>query len=347
MRQTIVRKTRSVCPVCIRDIDADIIEENNKIYMIKGCKEHGKFRVFLSGDAKYYKALNKLDLTIKLPNLYIDSLALLFLTSKCNLNCPICYTKTSKKNKGPEEPKLEEIKKILKEFKNTEIALFGGEPTLRGDLIKIVKEIIKSGNIPLLVTNGIRISDFEYLKKLKNAGIKMVLLQFDGFSDEAYKKIRGKSLLDIKKKALENLKKLGMSTSLEVAVCKGINDKELGKILDYASDNDFIKQICFRSYGFLGTKKINYEKMPTIDEIIDILEKETNGKITKEDILRFQKLIYSMKEIFGFIPVDLCLYAQNYMLIRDKGKLKAISDIFNTKKIGKSLDRYILSLIHI
>ena len=56
----IIRNTLSVCPKCIKKIKAEILEEHNKVYMFKECEEHGKFKVLLSKDSKYYEELNNL-----------------------------------------------------------------------------------------------------------------------------------------------------------------------------------------------------------------------------------------------------------------------------------------------
>ena len=40
----LIRKVRSVCPVCLKNIGASLTEEDGKIYMEKSCPEHGDFR---------------------------------------------------------------------------------------------------------------------------------------------------------------------------------------------------------------------------------------------------------------------------------------------------------------
>lgn len=61
-------------------------------------------------------------------------------------------------------------------------------------------------------TNGIKIANFSYLKRLKYAGLNEVHLQLDGFEDSVYEKIRGEKLLQVKLKALENLERLNIAT---------------------------------------------------------------------------------------------------------------------------------------
>ena len=161
----IIRKTQSVCPKCIKKIKADLVEEDGKVYMLKKCKGHGRFKVLISTNSVQYKELNKLyfslDLKNKKQNYYN-----LYLTLKCNLNCPICYTNANiiKYN----EPSIENIQSTLRKIKNAKIGLWGGEPTLRDDLPILVNYIKKQN--PLIkvtvLTNAMRLCYEWYSKKL-------------------------------------------------------------------------------------------------------------------------------------------------------------------------------------
>src|SRR5438270_12103966 len=46
--------TNSLCPKCLKVIQAKIILQNNKVYMLKTCLEHGAMRTLISSDAAYY-----------------------------------------------------------------------------------------------------------------------------------------------------------------------------------------------------------------------------------------------------------------------------------------------------
>src|SRR5215472_3122973 len=46
--------TNSLCPTCLRVIQAKILLQDNKVYMYKTCPEHGAVKTLLSSDAKYY-----------------------------------------------------------------------------------------------------------------------------------------------------------------------------------------------------------------------------------------------------------------------------------------------------
>ena len=53
----LINKTKSICPECIKKLDADIVQDNNQVYMLKKCKKHGNFRILLSKDPAYYKEI--------------------------------------------------------------------------------------------------------------------------------------------------------------------------------------------------------------------------------------------------------------------------------------------------
>ena len=85
-------------------------------------------------------------------------------------------------------------------------------------------------------TNGVRIAQDEdspsgwptYMPDFE------IYLQFDSFEREALMDLRGADLRAIREKALERLNGLGSSTTLVVTLKKGVNDHEIGRIIDFA-----------------------------------------------------------------------------------------------------------------
>lgn len=332
----VLRKTESVCLKCFERLPANIIEEKNKVYLVKTCKKHGKFKILLSKDPKYYKELSQAYFSdFRYDPRFKRNYFNIYLTFKCNLNCPICLTRANEIEF--KEPSLKLIKKLMKNWKNTKIGLWGGEPTLREDLPEIIKAIKESGNIPALYTNGIKISDIDYLKKLKTSGLNIVHLQFDGFDDKVYQKLRKKSLIKIKEKTLDNLKGLSIPTVLETTFVKGLNEKEMLNIFEFALKNDFIKAILYRSYSFQGKAGFKKEKELLGEELLERLEKDTKGKISKQKILEFQKLLFFLYEL---IEVKRCFYNQYMLIKREKQNYKTMDEIINLKKILKNIERY-------
>ena len=309
MENNIIATTKSLCPVCLKKISADYITENGKVYLFKKCDLHGSFKTLVWDNEEHFKKFYK-------PNINKDNpvnakkseagcpfdcgicenhkqatcCVLLEVTDRCNLNCPVCFAKAG--DDASSDPSLEKISEwydmLLKSGGPFNIQLSGGEPAMRSDLDEIIRIGKNKGfDFFQLNTNGIRIGeDFEYLKKLAVAGLNTVFLQFDGFSDKTFSYFRGKNILDKKLKAIENCKKLDIGVVLVPTVKKGINDSEIGEIINFAIDNmPHIRSVHFQPMSFFG----RYEKAPdnedrmTIYKVLEEIEKQTNGKMKITD----------------------------------------------------------------
>ena len=86
-------------------------------------------------------------------------MAVIDVTNDCDLRCPICFANASK----PEDhykPSLATVKKMLKFLKDQDphplaVMFAGGEPTIRDDIVEIVKMAHDLKFMILLATNGI------------------------------------------------------------------------------------------------------------------------------------------------------------------------------------------------
>jgi len=303
-----------------------LIVKGNKVYIVN----REKTKSLISHDAKYYMGLYNDYFKIYRQNRLIPNNSyLLFLTPKCNLNCSICYTKTKK---APiKEMPIDFIKSSIKEWKGVCISPFGGEPTLRKDLEKIIQVISESGNVPMLVTNGLKLADLNYLKRLKKAGLKSIVYQFDGFDDEVYKVLRGRKLVRIKMKALENIKKLSIPVSLDFTLTRNINEHELDKTIDYALKNNFVSQIVIRSYGHLGKKGLSDRNRFTIDEMINLVSRGYPA-ITKKRVYEFQRFLYTISILFR---VSRCMNKHLYIIFRDGRTIHDLLDITSVQHLIK------------
>ncbi len=333
----LIRETKSVCPVCASEIDAKVVRKENNVFLIKECSKHGKFEVKISDNAteyidfmKYYEHFRDYFVSKK-PNGYC-----IFVNTKCNLNCPICFVDTHHWKKY-KEPTVNEIRKFCCKYKDAEISLSGGEPTLREDLPQIIKAVISTGNTPVIYTNGIKIEDIDYLKTLKQAGLKTVGLQFDGFDPIADKKFRDKDMVSTRKKALANLANLGMKVTMMVTVAKGISDKNMFDIMEYAASNKSIKAVAFRAYTVMGCAD-KKEWTMTNQEMLASLSKQSNDRIDYQKVVQFQKLFYIFSKFFGFKNCSNMFY---YLLVRHKGKYMTINEVLKLNRLNTPIRNYI------
>lgn len=267
--------TLSLCPECLKRIDAKIVFEDNNVYMLKRCPEHGNSKVLIADDIEYYKNIRNYNKPSETPYKFNTKthygcpydcglcpdheqhscLTIIEITDRCNLTCPTCYAGSSPTN--GRHRTFEEVKKMLDTIVENEkepdvVQISGGEPTLHPNFFEIL-DYAKTLPIKhiMLNTNGIEIAkDFEFAHRLKGYAPDFeIYLQFDSFKPEALNSLRGANLKKIREKAIENLNKLNLSTTLVVTLQKGLNDDEMGDIIEYA-----LKQKCVRGVTFQPTQ---------------------------------------------------------------------------------------------
>ncbi|SEN60018.1 hypothetical protein SAMN04488505_111168 [Chitinophaga rupis] len=275
--------TISLCSTCLRRIDAKVIFENDKVFMVKHCPEHGREKVLIATDIAYYKNTRNYNKPSEAPlktNTHThygcpydcglcqdheqhSCLTVIEVTDRCNLTCPTCYAMSSP-HYGRHRT-LEEIERMLdiivaNEGQPDVVQISGGEPTIHPQFFEIL-DIAKKKPIRhlMLNTNGVRIAkDKEFAARLATYMPDFeVYLQFDSFKPEALEQLRGKDLTDIRRQALEHLNELDLSTTLVVTLQKGLNDDEIGKIIDFALQQKCVRgvtlqptQIAGRTEGF-------------------------------------------------------------------------------------------------
>jgi len=260
-------------------------------------------------------------------------------TAKCNSNCKICYAKDAF---NYTEMSLKKIKKILSLFKNKTILLIGGEPTVRNDFFKIVKLVKESGNIPAVYTNGLKLANESYVKRMKKEGIVRAHFSFDSFRPEFYRKIRGDAnQLYLKLRALKNLEKYNIEVFLSSVIVPGMNEDEAEKLLEFSiRNNHFIKGLyLWGATPFFGKFDVEMKKILTPSDLIKLLERN-NDPINKEYFIEFKKLRVNLYRIFKkmgkFFPFG-DYWGPTLFRVKD-GKIEQFISLDELKKINKMIE---------
>ncbi len=218
--------------------------------------------------------------------------AILEVTLRCNLNCPICFS-SSIKDADP-GPSLSEVSPMLQGLMDTagpcSLQLSGGEPTLRNDLPQIVALARKIGFEHIQVnTNGIRLAlDPDYAQALRDAGVMVFFLQFDGVSDLAHQSIRGARLMDLKLKAIERCQELKVGVILVPTLVKNANDDQIGAIIQFAKRwVPTVKGVHFQPIAFIGRYPYtprNQDRI-TLSDALTAIEEQTEGELKTENLI--------------------------------------------------------------
>jgi hypothetical protein len=176
------------------------------------------------------------------------NIVFLDVTNHCNMYCPICIA-TIKGMGFDYNPPISYFEKIFAHISQWDpkptVQLFGGEPTVRDDLLDIIALSRKYGLPTNVTTNGIRLADEEYAKKFCEARVP-TRFACDGRHPDIYEKLRhNRPAYDKKMKGLENLKKYSrVKQTIISCFAWGINDQYLGDLIQYCHDNsDWISQL--------------------------------------------------------------------------------------------------------
>jgi len=143
----------------------------------------------------------------------------------------------------------------IKPKRQLSVQFSGGEPTLSPHFLRAVRYAREVGYFCVqCASNGIRFAqDPEFCREAKAAGLRLCYLQFDGVSNEANSHRKVGNLFDVKLKAIENLAAAGIDVVLVVTVVRGVNDAEVGPIVQFAVDNaDKITVVSFQPVSFTG-----------------------------------------------------------------------------------------------
>ena len=247
--------------------------------MLKRCPQHGAERVLMADDIAYYKLAR--ETFIKTPEQVIapntparygcpydcgicpdheqhGCTLLIEVTDNCNLRCPTCYA-----GSGPERQthrSLEQIERMLdravaNEGEPSIIQISGGEPTVHPQFFEILELVRQRPVGHLLVnTNGLRIANepgfAERLAEFR-PGLE-IYLQFDSFRPEVLKALRASDLRNTHTRALERLNEVDIHTTLVATIRRGLNDDEMGEIIDYGTQQPCVRGVTFQPVQAAG-----------------------------------------------------------------------------------------------
>jgi hypothetical protein len=256
------------------EIKARIVEEDGKILMKKTCAMHGEFVDVMAVEPAFLKRIESLfpgrDFLAPITKLRNHgsssvkygrgAVLTVDLTNRCNMMCDPCFMDANQVG-YVHELEWDEIKQILddsitiKPRRQMSIQFSGGEPTLSPHFLPAIRYAREVGYFAVqCATNGVRFAqEPEFAKEARAAGLRMAYLQFDGVTNESNSHRKIANLFDVKLRAIENLHAAGVDVILVVTVVNGMNDDQVGPIVDFAIENaDKITVVSFQPVSFTG-----------------------------------------------------------------------------------------------
>ncbi|HTC45743.1 MAG TPA: radical SAM protein [Candidatus Aquilonibacter sp.] len=257
------------------EIKAQIIERDGKILMVKDCPIHGYFEDVISIDPQFFRHLeetfpgrdirahndeklhNHGSSTIKHGR---GSVLTVDLTNRCNMMCDPCFMDANQVG-FVHELTWEDIKTLLdnafsiKPRRQMSVQFSGGEPTLSPHFLQAIRYARQIGYDSVqAATNGIEFAKSPaFAAQAAEAGLRYAYLQFDGIGNAANSHRNVGNLFDLKLRAIENLHSNGVEIVLVTTVVNGINNEQVGRVVQFALDNpDKIALVSFQPVSFTG-----------------------------------------------------------------------------------------------
>ncbi len=306
--ETHIAFTLSMCPECLALLVARIFERDGKVWIRKVCPRHGEIEEIYWGSYELYSKFREWQYDgkgIATPHVPLEApcplncglcprhkshpaLVNLVATNRCDLSCWYCFFFAERAG-YVYEPTLEHIKYMLKRarelrpFPAIALQITGGEPTLRDDLVEIVKIAKELGYTHVQVnTTGIRLAfDPDLAVQLRNAGTNVIYMSFDGVTPYT----NAKNHWEVPY-ALDNLRKARLPVVLVPTVIKGYNVHEVWDMIRFGLKHiDIVRGVNFQPVSLTGRmpRKEREKYRITIPDVLKEVEKQSEGQVRVED----------------------------------------------------------------
>jgi 7,8-dihydro-6-hydroxymethylpterin dimethyltransferase len=355
--EVFIEYTKSICPVCKVVVDAQVNIRDGRVYLRKRCRDHGEFEALIYGDAQMYvdaARFNKpgtIPLTLQTEvrdgcpmdcglcpeHKQHACLGIIEVNTNCNLDCPICFADSGHQPDGYSIT-ADQCAAMLDAFVasegEAEVVMFsGGEPTIHKDILAFIdlaqQRPIRSVT---LNTNGIRLaSDPGFVKALAERNrpgrALTIYLQFDGLDERTHRDIRGRDLRDVKQRALDNCAAAKLAVTLVAAVERGINEHEVGAIIEYGLRHPAIRGVAFQPVTHSG-RHVVFDPLTrlTNSDVIHLLVEQRPEWFQASDFFPVpccfptcRSVTYVLTEgspgdeDFGIVPIPRLLDVEDYL----------------------------------
>ncbi len=266
------------CPQChaadtplesVQRLSGILAIRDERVWLERACPVHGLVRTLYDEDPNILRYLEQWQAPTKvhipdrvdnyrampeafaygLPAFHTQHTCILIedITEHCNLRCPTCFTASGPALTGV-APLVDVLANVDARLAREEdridvLMLSGGEPTLYPQLAELLAELVERPIVRIMVnTNGLLLAqDDDLLALLRSHRDRLeVYLQYDGPSVAASTFHRGADLTRFKESAIARLSEAGIFTTLVMTAALGVNDGDIGAVVQKALATPFI-----------------------------------------------------------------------------------------------------------
>ncbi len=299
-------QTESLCPVCLTVLPAQFVRRGREVLLCRRCPEHGLFQEAVwrgQPDFENWRRPKEPAAGVRVhrqagrgcpydcglcPEHSQHPCTVLFeITGRCNLRCPVCFADSGREEDFQTLESLSrQLKWIRDEAGEVVLQVSGGEPTLYPHLPELVAEAARLFPGVQLNTNGLKLAeDPDLAKRLAEAGLSWVFLQFDGTTDKTFEILRGRKLMAEKKRAVEACARAGLSVVLVPTVAAGVNDHELWPLVMLAlSLSPTVRGVHIQPMTSSGRNSLpGAGHRLTLPEVLGLLAEQSRGLVRPEE----------------------------------------------------------------
>jgi pyruvate-formate lyase-activating enzyme len=342
------RRFPSVCDVCLRELEGEVVREGRLVYHRRRCPEHGERRLLMSRNGERYARLDAAYHRLFPADAPVPSAvdACFFITHRCNQDCTYCAMEAGRYPYF-EDMELAAFRADVQQHRGSKVSLIGGEPCEHPRFFEFVETVARADKTLLLFTNGLRLADDAVVDRLVTTAPKLeIRMTFEGFGEADYAHLPGRTVRARKLRALANLERRGVPTVLGHTILAEDDPDAEGRtvraIVEFALARRFVRGLTFQSAVALGgSRDLPADRMLSVDGVIDRVVAALPVPVAREVAYPTQKLLLVLARLFD---LPMCAYVQAVPLVRSGGGWVSLDHFFDLERLDRALDEVIADL---
>lgn len=243
----------------------------------------------LAGGAEATDAVNAAGFADQMSNK--SCTVLVEVTNACNLACPVCYSDAKGDRKLPLEAFQRYMLRLIEAKGGLDsVQLTGGEAALHPEFWEMVAFLHAQPGVKkiYLPTNGILFAKPEVAARLTPFRDRvMVLLQFDGREPATNQALRAANPASTRDRVIANLARLGIQTQLTMTMSRGVNDDEVGWVVETGLRHNHVKVIAIQPATYSGRYDLAPDPLHRLklSDVVKAVVAQVNRRMKAEDFV--------------------------------------------------------------